>query len=234
MDLIESIDTYLDALEQQLTTGQTARQALLVELLRPPDMRKEWRQVTLSALLSKKLGGVWGKNFGESEIDVQVFRQTEFTNDGVLIKPAGATRSLTKKQLASRTLEEGDILIQKSAGTPTLPGRVVYVSEIGQEPSSFSNFLTLLRADRDEVVPKFLFYELWSLHRQGKAFEHQRGTNIRNLDLGNYLETEVLIPLSRSRDASWNSLIRSTPTSRHKANLPSKPKSLVKRSSQNY
>lgn len=156
-------------------------------------MRDGWTETTLDSLLESQIGGVWGDDPGVGEVDVPVYRQTEFAHDGQLSIPAGASRSVSKAQLASRLLREGDILIQKSAGTPTLPGRVVRVPNL-PEASIFSNFLTRLRADELKVNGVYLFLTLQRLHATGVAHEHQRGTNIRNLDLSAYLRTRVEIP----------------------------------------
>jgi type I restriction enzyme S subunit len=34
----------------------------------------------------------------------------------------------------------------------------------------------------------------WDKHQEGRAFEYQRGTNIKNLDLPGYLLETILIP----------------------------------------
>ena len=84
--------------------------------------------------------------------------------------------------------------MQKSAGTPTLPGGVVQVPLAIEENATCSNFLQLLRADASQCDPGFLFWELWSRHKSGGAFEFQRGTNIRNLDLNQYFAQPLNLP----------------------------------------
>ena len=157
-------------------------------------MRKGWTETNISDLLELSIGGVWGNDPGEDEIDVFVYRQTEFDNNGTLSMPSDAIRSITKNQLKSRTLQPGDVLMQKSAGTPTLPGRVVIVPPEIESNATCSNFLHLLRADTDKCNPHFLFWYLWLNHQSGRAFEFQRGTNIKNLDLNQYLNQSVLLP----------------------------------------
>ena len=100
-------------------------------------MRDGWVETTLGNLISHSIGGIWGEDPGDAEIDVPVYRQTEFNDSGVLTTPADAFRSISKSQLKSRTLQHGDILIQKSAGTPTLPGRVVMVPDLNNEVATF-------------------------------------------------------------------------------------------------
>jgi type I restriction enzyme S subunit len=157
-------------------------------------MRDGWVDATLGDLISYSIGGIWGDDPGNSEIDVPVYRQTEFNDSGRLTTPADAFRSITESQLKSRTLLYGDILIQKSAGTPTLPGRVVMVPDLKNEVATFSNFLNLLRPDQTKCIPRFAFLYFWFKHQAGRAYEFQRGTNIKNLDLPNYLEETIFLP----------------------------------------
>lgn len=149
----------------------------------------------IADLLSRNIGGVWGSSPGADEVDVDVFRSTEFTDLGWLVTPADARRSITKKQFAGRELAAGDILIEKSGGTPTRSvGRVVRVPHLSQ-PAVGANFLNLLRADRNKVDPDYLFWVLWTAHRRGDGFEYQQAsTNIRNLKTKDYLARPIDLP----------------------------------------
>ena len=192
VDLISSVDSYIEALKKQLESVKISRNAVLLELLTAGG--DDWVEATLGEMISYSIGGIWGDELGNSEIDVPVYRQTEFNDSGILTTPADAYRSISKSQLESRTLEHGDILIQKSAGTPTLPGRVVMVPDLGQEKATFSNFLNLLRPDQTKCISRFVFLHFWLMHKSGGAFEFQRGTNIKNLDLPSYLKEKIILP----------------------------------------
>ena len=157
-------------------------------------MREGWKELPISDVLDVSIGGVWGSDPGIDEIDVSVYRQTEFDDDGKLLMPSDAVRSITKNQLKSRRLEAGDVLMQKSAGTPTLPGRVVIVPPEIERNATCSNFLHLLRANTRICNPQFLFWYLWINHQSRRAFEFQRGTNIKNLDLNQYLDQRMMLP----------------------------------------
>ena len=192
VDLISSVDSYIEALEQQAESARKSRSAVLHEMLSAGG--DGWTETTLEEVVAFSIGGVWGDEIGQSEIDVAVYRQTEFTDSGELKTPADALRSIKRSQLQSRALNYGDILIQKSAGTPTLPGRVVMVRNIPEDEAVFSNFLNLIRADATKCLPHYLFILFWFKHKNGIAFEYQRGTNIRNLDLQNYLHESIILP----------------------------------------
>ena len=192
VDLVSSVDSYIAALKQQLESTKKSRKAVLRELLTAGGTG--WEESTLGDLISHSIGGIWGEEQGGAEVDVPVYRQTEFSDSGILTTPAEAIRSVSKSQLKNRNLQEGDILIQKSAGTPNLPGRVVSVPNLNGEVATFSNFLNLLRPDTLKCIPRLAFLIFWDKHQDGRAFQYQRGTNIKNLDLPSYLLETILIP----------------------------------------
>jgi restriction endonuclease S subunit len=192
VDLVSSFDAYIDSLQQQVDSARVARNAVLHELLSAGG--DDWTETTIGEVLLVSIGGIWGTEVGTSELDVNVYRQTEFNDNGKLAVPSDATRSISVSQLKSRRIQPGDILLQKSAGTPSLPGRVVQVPLGVEDNATCSNFLQLLRADSSKCDSGFLFWELWSRHKSGGAFEFQRGTNIRNLDLNQYFAQPLNLP----------------------------------------
>jgi type I restriction enzyme S subunit len=192
VDLVASVDIYIESLQHQVDAARTARNVVLHDLLSSGG--DDWTETTISEVLQLSIGGIWGEDEGSSDADVLVYRQTEFDDEGRLSIPSQVTRSISLNQLKSRRLKPGDVLLQKSAGTPSLPGRVVRVPDGIEDNSTCSNFLQLLRADQDSCDPGFLFWDLWHRHKSGGAFEFQRGTNIRNLDLRQYLSQRLLLP----------------------------------------
>ena len=128
-------------------------------------------------------------------MDVSVFRVTEFRDDGVIDPTTAATRSITKKQLGSRELRPGDLLIEKSGGGPDRPvGRVALVPH-HEGPAVCSNFVHLLRPDPVRVDHRFLFRWLQRRYLDGSATAHQTAsTNIRNLKTPSYLDLLMPVP----------------------------------------
>jgi restriction endonuclease S subunit len=159
-------------------------------------MSEQWEEVSIADLLVTSIGGVWGEEPGRSDVDVRVYRSTDFNADGRLSVECGASRSITTGQLGSRLLLEGDILLEKSGGGPNQPvGRVVFVNDAIDEPAVCANFVQLLRPDSTQVVPKFLFYLLWSAHDSNVTLEYQaQTTGIRNLRTKDYLQRTILVP----------------------------------------
>ncbi|NYG06915.1 type I restriction enzyme S subunit [Phycicoccus badiiscoriae] len=154
-----------------------------------------WNRATLAALLETTIGGVWGGEAGSGEVDVRVIRVTELKNHGRLNVSTAALRSISKRQLLTRELRPGDLLLEKSGGGPTTPvGRVGLVMGL-EEPSICANFMQLLRPDQDQVEPRFLHFYLNHFHASGLTATMQTAsTNIRNIKASEYVRLEVPLP----------------------------------------
>ena len=155
----------------------------------------------LGNVVTLSMGGIWGSDPGVEDCDVEIVRQTEFTEDSELTIGAGAQRSVSLTQANNRQLQRGDILVQKSAGTPTLCGRVVQVRDDVDHAVVCSNFLHMFRVAGDRNLSILLYWCLWYIHQSGIAFDFQRGTSIRNLDMKRYLGIAVPIPDGRDLQA---------------------------------
>ncbi len=157
--------------------------------------------VPLSQLLETSIGGVWGKPLGELDVDVDVLRVTELRPGGKLDPSTAAHRSVSRRQLESRQLQNGDLLLEKSGGGPTTPvGRVGLVDRL-LGPSVCSNFMQLMRLRTDLVEPRFLHLYLNHLHSVGGTVPLQTAsTNIRNISSIDYFAVAVPMPkLSEQR-----------------------------------
>ncbi len=194
VDVIGAVDAYVAALESYATAARTARAALLHELL--TTNTKGWKQTTLGEVLDRSIGGVWGSEVGTDEKDVTVVRSTEFAPSGNLGFSTGVPRSITAKQLQSRELRDGDILLEKSGGGPQQPvGRVVFVDATIPQFFVCSNFVQLLTPQRREAEPRFIFLMMWLWHFEGRTLEFQaHTTGIRNLRTQDYLGQAILLP----------------------------------------
>lgn len=200
VNLLSSIDSYITALQQQTDAARVARAAVLSKLLSAGG--EDWTETSVSSLLTRSIGGVWGTEPGTDQEEVTVVRSTEFTKSGVLNVVTGVPRSIKSSQLSSRELAEGDILLEKSGGGPEQPvGRVVYVQSDIPPRFVCSNFIQLLTPSQEKVVPRFLFLVMWLWHFENKTLEYQaQTTGIRNLRTPDYLEQSIgLPPLAEQR-----------------------------------
>lgn len=138
-------------------------------------------------------GGLWTGKKGPF-VTATVIRNTNFTAGGRIDYSDVAVLQVEERQLTSRRLVPGDIIIERSGGGPTQPvGRVVFFeSEDGI--FSHSNFTSRLRViDTSRFEPRFVFYFLLYFHDSGQTDHLQRRTTgIRNLDWRAYRETAGL------------------------------------------
>ena len=78
-------------------------------------------------LISDKISGEWGETDSFSSTSVNVIRTTNFTNSGEIIFEDIVKREVDPKKVKRKKLLDGDIIIEKSGGSPNQPvGRVVY------------------------------------------------------------------------------------------------------------
>ena len=155
----------------------------------------DWPVKTLGDLLEVSIGGIWGSEAGEDEVDVFVYRSTELIKDGQLKDELTVRRSITARQLDSRKLEEGDLLLEKSGGGPKTPVGRVGLVKVLPGLSVCSNFMQLMRPRKKEVLPVYLHYFLNHFHVAGYTEDLQNNsTNIRNLKTTEYMEVEIPVP----------------------------------------
>jgi len=193
VDLMTHLDNHLANLRAERAALESVLERTTIQMLMLPSDAG----VPISDLLARNIGGLWGKERGTGEVSVAVFRSTEFTDLGYLASEADAQRDVTSKEFQSRCLSAGDILVEKSGGTPRRSvGRVVRVSEMDlTQPAIGANFLQLLRVNHEAVSPDYLFWVLWASHRRGDGFAYQQAsTNIRNLKTKEYLGRRIELP----------------------------------------
>jgi len=144
----------------------------------------------LKDIIEKPITGEWGTE-GDN---VNVLRTTNFTNEGKLKTKEVVQRNIDRRKIDKKKLQHGDIIIEKSGGSPTQPvGRVVYFNLTGEYLCN--NFTSILRPKQEIVYPKYLLYILFAYHNYGltSAFQNKT-TGIINLQLGRYI-ANLRIPL---------------------------------------
>lgn len=147
-------------------------------------------RVVLKDIVEKPITGEWG-NEGTS---VNVLRTTNFTNEGFIDYTKVVKRDIEQKKIDIKRLFKGDLIIEKSGGSPTQPvGRVVYFDS--DEIFLCNNFTAILRPKKEQVFPKYLHYLLFVGHQFGQTSAFQnKTTGIINLQLTKYLDG-IQIPL---------------------------------------
>ena len=116
----------------------------------------------LADIFNEPISGEWGEETeGEG---TKVIRTTNFTNSGKLDLSKGiAFRSISDKKVAEKRLQYGDVIIEKSGGSPAQPvGRVVFF-DIEQATWLCNNFTAVLRP-KQEFHPRYCFYLMYYLY----------------------------------------------------------------------
>lgn len=141
------------------------------------------------------ISGEWGTDTYELH-RVPVLRTTNFTDDGRLDYENVVYRGIDIDKYNHKILCDGDIIIEKSGGTPKKPvGRVVLFDKKTSDIYFCNNFTAILRPKANNFPP-YLLYMLQYLYNIGRVKSFQnKTTGIANLQLKNYLqETIVNIP----------------------------------------
>lgn len=154
----------------------------------------ENRISTINEVIYKPITGEWGDT-PTGENDIKVIRTTNFTNSGQLNLTKGVVeRSIKPSKVEQKKLKYGDIIIEKSGGSPKQPvGRVVFF-DLEEDTYLCNNFTAILRA-KESIHSKYLFYFLFNLHKAKVTLTFQnKTTGIINLKLNRLIE-KVKIPL---------------------------------------
>ncbi|WP_283750903.1 restriction endonuclease subunit S [Bacillus cereus] len=159
-------------------------------------------QYKVKDLLEKVISGEWGSDaLGEN--DVSVIRTTNFTNTGKInLEKEVVKRNIAEQKVKTKKLRRGDIIIEKSGGSPEQPvGRVVYF-DIDEKEGIYlcNNFTSILRTN-ELVDSKFLFYYLFYQYQRKTVLKFQnKTTGIINLKLNNYLkDIDISLPSLREQ-----------------------------------
>ncbi len=150
--------------------------------------------IKLKNLIVNKISGEWGEE-GTAENGIKIIRTTNFTNTGKIDYKNIAYRIISPEKVEKKRVLNGDIIIEKSGGSPNQPvGRVVFFDK---DDSIYltNNFTAILRPNADLIYNKFLFYTLFFLHKRGVTLRYQnKTTGIINLRLDKYLEEKISLP----------------------------------------
>jgi type I restriction enzyme S subunit len=152
-----------------------------------------WNLEPIGRYVSSSLAGEWGSEAKSDENDIPILRSTNFTNSGVIKYSNLAVRNVEAKIRVKKALKVGDIVLEKSGGSPTQPvGRVVYFDN--EHPFLYSNFTQKL-SPTDDCDSKYLFYVLYQTYQDGIVLKfQQQTTGIINFQLAEYLLYKTSFP----------------------------------------
>jgi len=160
---------------------------------------KGWVDMPFGDLLDGNIGGDWGKDVADDEYNqpVSIIRGTDIpdlASGGIGKVP---TRFTTSKKLASRVLQDLDIVIEVSGGSPTQPtGRSILISDSILTrfcgPVVCASFCRRFRP-KSAAFGLLAAQHLTYLYSIGGTWEYQnQSTGIANFQTGHFLEREMV------------------------------------------
>ncbi len=155
----------------------------------------QWRHLPIKVLFTDRISGAWGEEPENDDDGIVCIRAADFITDEMRHKKNDLTRrKYNTREVATRKLKIGDLIIEKSGGGDNQPvGRIISFDL--DEPALCSNFLERLRPNDQILYSRFgvyLLYSLWA-NRNTIPFIKQT-TGIQNLDSEEYLSQLTYLP----------------------------------------
>jgi type I restriction enzyme S subunit len=192
VEILDAVDDQIIALDFKVDVAHRLLNMVLAEHFLAVDGEPH----RIVDLCSHVVGGVWGKPQGEDEVDrlalgPRIYAQgtSGFVTDGSPI------RSFTIKQTETRTVQEQDIILERSGGSPEQPVGRVAIAGPGLEPCVPTDFQRLMRVDPNEALPAYVFWRL--RHDWASGLPHsysRRTTGITNLSVKEYIARVIPVP----------------------------------------
>jgi type I restriction enzyme S subunit len=159
-----------------------------------------WEVGVLDDLKSESLGGDWGQEspglgFSEAALCIRGADIPSLQGGGFGKMP---TRYLKPSSLEKRRLDDGNLVLEVSGGSPTQStGRTVLISkqllERAATPLVCSNFCRLIRCDTKEWS-KYLYLWLLDLYAQDQLLQYETGTTgIKNFAFSRFASCHNLV-----------------------------------------
>jgi len=153
----------------------------------------------LGDIVEFSVAGDWGEdpNTFEPNPEYQlcyVLRNTNFDNRYNLNFDDVAQRYVKNSKVEKLALQKGEILIEKSGGSPVQPvGRVAFVEDLPfDKPVVFSNFLQKIRITGNSYLPEYVFTFLQAIYHLGYTeFLQNQTTGIKNLRLDDFFKIKI-------------------------------------------
>ncbi len=164
---------------------------------------------SLEEVVEFSIAGDWGEDPDTFEPTPDyrlcyVLRNTNFDNKYNLNFDDVAQRYIKNSKVEKLVLQKGDILIEKSGGSPVQPvGRVAFIEELPfDKPVVFSNFLQKIRIADSSFLPEYIFAFLQAIYHLGYTeFLQNQTTGIKNLRLDDFFKIKVpKLPMSEQKE----------------------------------
>lgn len=175
-----------------------------------------WESGNFSDLITSTLSGDWGKDElgGNNTEKVYCIRGADIPEVKTGNKGKMPVRYIIPKNLQSKQLEDGDIVVEISGGSPSQStGRstVITRSLLDRYDSNIvcTNFCKALKPVKGYSM--FIYYYFQYLYDKNIFFSYENGTTgIKNLDLAGFLETESIVIPPKNLIDDFNKLCKSS------------------------
>jgi len=201
--IVARIEELMDRVREARRLRQEAQkdaerlwQSVLAQTFPRPgsELPEGWRWVRLVEVCQHRTG-IWGPEASDLAQGFPIVRSTEI--DGFLIRPQTASvRAVRPGQVDAYKLETGDILVNKSSGSPHLVGwPAIFEDPQDGRTYLFSNFMLRLRLDQHSLEPWFLLYYLHSPIARSIYLGAQDTTSgLRNLRVQEFMAQPIPLP----------------------------------------
>lgn len=151
------------------------------------------RHAFLGSLLGSAQAGYWGADAGAGDEDVLVVRNGDLKPEGVRwsVLPL---RSFSADQARKSRVREGDLLLTTSGDC----GVVAAVEHEPEVTTCASNFIRVLRPDKQLVHPRYLYHYMRTRRFRDDLQPYIRGTTMQNLSTKQAFDA-VAVPLPDAR-----------------------------------
>lgn len=187
---------------------------------------KDWTLVPFGHLLSHTIGGDWGSDEPDEKNDtrVAIIRGTDIPDLQFGAANRVPIRYTSTKKLATRAIQDGDIVLEVSGGSKDQPtGRSLYMTdallknfECPVEPASFCR----LFRPASKALGVLLTHHLTFIYGAGKTWEYQnQSTGIANFQTTHFLEKELVAVPNEKVIEAFASLVRPIVDRMHSAQI---------------
>jgi type I restriction enzyme S subunit len=169
-----------------------------------------WEVMQLKRTVYGCVNGIWGSEPKEDGCDTIVLRVADFDRPKLSLKEDGYTyRKIEDKEMITRKLKRGDLLLEKSGGgEKTLVGQVVLFDKDFQAVTS--NFVAKMTPN-EGFNSRFLNYVFSRFYSDNINYcSIKQNTGIQNLDSAAYLAEKFGFPLELEQQKIANFLDHET------------------------
>lgn len=197
--ILSAIDDKIEENERINKNLEEQAQAIFQEWFVSNLASSNWNIGTFSDIIESMIAGDWGKESPQGNFTKQVYciRGADIPEVKAGNKGKMPTRYILSNNYSAKHLVDGDVVIEKSGGSPTQStGRIAAISKslLNRYDKGMicTNFCKALKPKQGYSM--FLYYYWQYLYNRNVFFSYENGTTgIKNLDITGFIETEPIV-----------------------------------------